>query len=108
MTDDAVVLNETIHQSTRLRIMTLLVLQHETDRLVYGFIQKTLDLTGGNLTNHLRRLKDAGYLNYHQRVPGFQAVHMGTGHAGGAPGVRRIPFRLRKDAEMAAACIACR
>ena len=59
MTDDAIVLNETIHQSTRLRIMTMLVGQPDTDRLAYGFIQQTLDLTGGNLTTHLRKLGDA-------------------------------------------------
>ena len=62
MTDEATVLNETIHQSTRLRIMTMLVSQPESDRLAYGFIQKTLDLTGGNLTTHLRKLEDADYL----------------------------------------------
>ncbi len=62
MTDEATVLNETIHQSTRLRIMTLLVMQPETDRLAYGFIQRTLGLTGGNLTIHLRKLEDADYL----------------------------------------------
>ena len=62
MTDEAIVLNETIHQSTRLRIMTMLVSMPETDRLAYGFIQKTLDLTGGNLTTHLRKLEDADYL----------------------------------------------
>ena len=62
MTDEAIVLNETIHQSTRLRIMTLLVMQLETDRLAYGFIQQTLNLTGGNLTIHLRKLADADYL----------------------------------------------
>lgn len=62
MTDEAIVLNETIHQSTRLRIMTMLAGQPETDRLAYGFIQQTLDLTGGNLTTHLRKLEDAGYL----------------------------------------------
>ena len=62
MTDGAIILNETIHQSTRLRIMTLLVSQSETDRLAYGFIQQTLDLTGGNLTTHLRKLEDADYL----------------------------------------------
>ena len=62
MTDEAIVLNETIHQSTRLRIMTLLVMQLETDRLAYGFIQQTLNLTGGNLTIHLRKLEDADYL----------------------------------------------
>ena len=62
MTDEAIFLNETIHQSTRLRIMTMLVSQPKSDRLAYGFIQKTLDLTGGNLTTHLRKLEDADYL----------------------------------------------
>lgn len=62
MTASAIVLNETIHQATRLRIMTLLVGQPETDRLAYGFVQRTLGLTGGNLTIHLRKLEDADYL----------------------------------------------
>ena len=62
LTDEAIHLNETIHQSTRLRIMTLLVSLPEEDRFAYGFIQQTLDLTGGNLTTHLRKLEDAGYL----------------------------------------------
>ena len=68
MTDEgasagAIVLNETIHQPTRLRIMTMLVSVPEADRLAYGFIQQTLGLTGGNLTTHLRKLHDAGYLD---------------------------------------------
>ena len=63
MSGESVVLNETIHQSTRLRIMTLLVSRSESDRVAYGFIQKTLDLTGGNLTIHLRKLEDAGYVS---------------------------------------------
>ena len=62
MRDEPIVLEETIHQSTRLRIMTLLVSQPETARVAYRFIQKTLGLTGGNLTIHLRKLRDAGYL----------------------------------------------
>ena len=63
MTDEEVTaLNETIHQSTRLRIMTMLVSQAEGDRVAYGFIQKTLGLTGGNLTTHLRKLEEAEYL----------------------------------------------
>ena len=61
-TGEAIVLNETIHQPTRLRIMTLLVSVPEADRLAYGFVQKTLGLTGGNLTIHLRKLQEAGYL----------------------------------------------
>ena len=62
MNDGHVALNKTIHQSTRLRIMTILVSQPEADRLAYGFIQRTLDLTGGNLTTHLRKLEEANYL----------------------------------------------
>ena len=42
--------------------MTLLVSLPEEDRFAYGFIQQTLDLTGGNLTTHLRKLEDADYL----------------------------------------------
>lgn len=40
----------------------MLVGQPDSDRLAYGFIRETLDLTGGNLTTHLRRLEAAGYL----------------------------------------------
>lgn len=42
--------------------MTLLVSVPAADRLAYGFIQQNLDLTGGNLTIHLRKLEAAGYL----------------------------------------------
>ena len=73
MSEEPVVLNETIHQSTRLRIMTLLVSRSELDRVAYGFIQQTLGLTGGNLTIHLRKLEDAGYVSttkeFLERIP---------------------------------------
>ena len=60
--DEAIILDEIIHQPTRLRIMTLLVSVPQSDHLAYGFIQQTLGLTGGNLTIHLRKLEAAGYL----------------------------------------------
>ena len=63
MTNEDVFLDETIHQPARLRVMTMLVAQPEGGRLAYGFIQRTLGLTGGNLTTHLRKLEDAGYLS---------------------------------------------
>ena len=72
MSDGPIVLNETIHQSTRLRIMTLLVSQAETDRVAYGFIQRTLDLTGGNLTIHLRKLEGAGYVAIRKEFEGVK------------------------------------
>ena len=62
MTDDAIVLEEIIHQSTRLQIMTMLASVPETHRLSYKFIQQTLGLTGGNLTTHLRKLEEARYV----------------------------------------------
>lgn len=62
LTNEQVVLNETIHQSTRLRIMTLLVSVPEDDRFAFGFVQRELGLTAGNLTSHLRKLEDADYL----------------------------------------------
>lgn len=43
--------------------MTILVSQPPTDPVAYSFIQKTLGLTGGNLTIHLRKLKNAGYIS---------------------------------------------
>lgn len=67
---DAVVLDETIHQPTRLRIMTLLVSVPEPDRLAYGFIQQTLGLTGGNQTVHLRKLEAAGFLTFTKEFEG--------------------------------------
>ena len=62
MKDKPIVLNDIIHQATRLRIMTLLVYQSETDKVAYGFIQKTLNLTGGSLTVHLRKLEEVRYV----------------------------------------------
>ena len=63
MTDEPIVLNETFHQPTRLRIMTLLTAEPGTDRLAYTFMQQTLGLTGGNMTTHLRKLEEAGYVS---------------------------------------------
>ena len=68
--EDGVVLDETIHQPTRLRIMTLLVSVPEPDRLAYGFIQRTLGLTGGNQTIHLRKLEAAGFLTISKEFEG--------------------------------------
>ena len=90
MSDGAIVLNETIHQSTRLRIMTLLVSQAETDRVAYGFIQRTLDLTAGNLTIHLRKLDGAGYVAIAKEFQGSKPRTWVRGDAGGASRVRRV------------------
>ncbi|WP_419921358.1 transcriptional regulator [Candidatus Poriferisodalis sp.] len=70
--DGAFVLNETIHQPTRLRIMSMLVSMDATDPLAYGFLQTHLELTPGNLTTHLRKLEDAGYVAITKEFHGFK------------------------------------
>ncbi len=67
---EKVELNPTIHQATRLQIMTLLVSQPIDGQLSYSFIQRTLGLTGGNQTTHLRKLEATGYLTVDKEFEG--------------------------------------
>ena len=108
LTDEAIHLNETIHQSTRLRIMTLLVSLPEEDRFAYGFIQQTLDLTGGNLTTHLRKLEDADYLVITKEFVDSKPRTWVQATSAGTPCVRRIPIQPAQGAQLAAAHIDAR
>ena len=60
--NEPVDLDQIIHQPVRLQVMTLLVSQPDNARVAYTFVQRTLDLTGGNLTTHLRKLRETGYV----------------------------------------------
>lgn len=53
-------LNETIHQRSRLGIMTVLREAGEAD---FAFLKENLDLTDGNLGRHLEVLAAAGYIS---------------------------------------------
>lgn len=70
MSDD---LDPVIHSQARLRIMTTLTALPEGDRLTFPRLQELLDATAGNLSTHLRKLEDAGYVDvvkkYRGRVP---------------------------------------
>lgn len=48
-----------IHQPTRLRIMMLL---SGVDAADFSFVRTTLALTKGNLSSHMSRLEEAGYV----------------------------------------------
>lgn len=52
-------LNETIHQRTRLGILTVLA---ESRRADFVYLRESLDLTDGNLSRHLQVLEEAGYV----------------------------------------------
>jgi DNA-binding MarR family transcriptional regulator len=55
-------LDPVIHTQARLRIMTTLTALPSGDRLTFPRLQALLDTTAGNLSTHLRRLEDAGYV----------------------------------------------
>ncbi len=55
-------LNETIHQTVRLRIMAALVALEPTDEVEFTYLRDLLEVTDGNLGAHLRKLEEAGYI----------------------------------------------
>ena len=56
------VLNETIHQTVRLRIMAALVSLGPGDEVDFSYLRDLLQVTDGNLGAHLRKLEEAGYI----------------------------------------------
>ncbi len=62
MTSPSEPLDPVIHTQARLRIMTTLTALPAGDRLTFPRLQTLLDATAGNLSAHLRRLEDAGYV----------------------------------------------
>jgi DNA-binding MarR family transcriptional regulator len=55
-------LNETIHQTVRLRIMAVLVTLTTDEEVEFTYLRELLEVTDGNLGAHLRKLEDAGYI----------------------------------------------
>ena len=52
-----------IHQPTRLRIMASLVGLDKGARVSFTFLQDLLGLTDGNLSVHLKKLEEAGFIS---------------------------------------------
>ena len=55
-------LNETIHQTVRLRIMAALVTLEPNNEVDFTYLRDLLEVTDGNLGAHLRKLEEAGYI----------------------------------------------
>ncbi len=66
-------LDPVIHASARLRITATLATIPVGDRISFPRLQELLDMTAGNLSTHLRKLEDAGYVGvvktHHGRTP---------------------------------------
>lgn len=59
MTHPAVRLDDTIHQRVRLGILAVLL---ESRRADFTYLRDALELTDGNLSQHLRVLEEGGYV----------------------------------------------
>ncbi|MHA6695391.1 transcriptional regulator [Homoserinimonas sp. A520] len=55
-------LDPVIHAAARLRITATLGALPTGDRMAFPRLQELLDMTAGNLSTHLRKLEDAGYV----------------------------------------------
>lgn len=55
-------LDPVIHAQARLRIMASLATLGAKDQISFPRLQELLAMTAGNLSTHLRKLEDAGYI----------------------------------------------
>jgi DNA-binding MarR family transcriptional regulator len=55
-------LDPVIHAQARLRVVSALSVLREDDRITFPQLQESLRMTAGNLSVHLRKLEDAGYV----------------------------------------------
>jgi DNA-binding transcriptional ArsR family regulator len=60
-------LDRVIHEPARLMIMTILFAVEEAD---FVYLQRECGLTQGNLSSHLSKLEDAGYLTISKTFKG--------------------------------------
>jgi DNA-binding MarR family transcriptional regulator len=59
---DGIELDPVIHAQARLRVVSALSVLRADDRLTFPRLQESLRMTAGNLSVHLRKLEDAGYV----------------------------------------------
>jgi DNA-binding MarR family transcriptional regulator len=55
-------LDPVIHAQARLRVVSALSILRHDDRVTFPRLQESLRMTAGNLSVHLRKLEDAGYV----------------------------------------------
>lgn len=56
-------LDPVIHAPARLRVVATLAALPVGDEVSFPVLQKLLEMTAGNLSTHLRRLEEAGYVD---------------------------------------------
>jgi DNA-binding MarR family transcriptional regulator len=76
-------LDPVIHAQARLRVTATLATLCDGDRITFPRLQELLDMTAGNLSTHLRKLEEAGYVEitkvHERRTPVTYAQLTRTG-----------------------------
>jgi DNA-binding MarR family transcriptional regulator len=67
-------LDAVIHAPARLRVVSTLAALPTDDEIAFPKLQKLLDMTAGNLSTHLRKLEDAGYVRVDKTFAGRKPV----------------------------------
>jgi DNA-binding MarR family transcriptional regulator len=57
-----IALDPVIHAEARLRVTATLAALPDGDRISFPRLQQVLGMTSGNLSTHVRKLEDAGYV----------------------------------------------
>ncbi|GAA3942662.1 transcriptional regulator [Microbacterium soli] len=67
-------LDPVIHATSRLRITAALATLADGESIAFPRLQELLEMTSGNLSTHLRRLEDAGYVLSEKAFLGVKPV----------------------------------
>lgn len=86
-------LDDTVHQRVRLGILTI---AHEAGRVEFGYLRSQLELTGGNLSQHLSVLETAGLIEIEKGYAGRRARTWITLTKAGRAALAEEIFRLKQ------------
>ena len=68
--ETTILLDDIVHQKNRLGILAIL---HEGRKVEFGYLKESLDLTGGNLSQHLSVLEKSGLVKIDKGYEGRRA-----------------------------------
>jgi DNA-binding transcriptional ArsR family regulator len=79
-------LNDIVHQRVRLGILAI---AHEARRVEFGYLRTNLELSAGNLSQHLGVLEDAGLVAIREGLRRQARPHLGHDYEGRPGRTRR-------------------
>jgi len=89
-------LDDTVHQRVRLGILTI---SHEARQVEFSYLRDTLEVTAGNLSQHLGVLENAGLITIEKGYAGKRARTWVTltkaGHAALSEEIAKLKLLIR-------------